>query len=34
LLRQAEYLGAAHRPRDWFEDSGSEVAFAGRSNVG
>jgi|TARA_Y100000310_G_scaffold327116_1_gene392987 GTP-binding protein len=34
LLRKAEYHCAAHHPRDWVEDTGAEVAFAGRSNVG
>ncbi len=34
LLRQAQYTLSAHLPRDWPEDRGSEVAFAGRSNVG
>jgi len=34
LLRQACYTLSAHLPRDWPEDQGSEVAFAGRSNVG
>ncbi|MDP6950694.1 MAG: ribosome biogenesis GTP-binding protein YihA/YsxC [Arenicellales bacterium] len=34
LLRRAEYHCAAHHPRDWVEDTGAEVAFAGRSNVG
>ncbi|MEA3291577.1 MAG: ribosome biogenesis GTP-binding protein YihA/YsxC [Pseudomonadota bacterium] len=30
----AEYLVSAHLVRQWPEDSGAEVAFAGRSNVG
>ena len=34
LLRKAEYHCAAHHRRDWMEDTGAEVAFAGRSNVG
>ena len=34
LLRRAEYHCAAHHPRDWVEDTGAEVAFSGRSNVG
>ncbi|HAA37045.1 MAG TPA: YihA family ribosome biogenesis GTP-binding protein [Gammaproteobacteria bacterium] len=34
MLRQAEYHCAAHHPRDWMDDTGAEVAFAGRSNVG
>ncbi|MCH1521230.1 MAG: ribosome biogenesis GTP-binding protein YihA/YsxC [Arenicellales bacterium] len=34
LLRKAEYHCAAHHCRDWMEDTGAEVAFAGRSNVG
>ena len=34
LLRKAEYSLSAHHPRDWIEDAGAEVAFAGRSNVG
>lgn len=34
LLQKAEYLLSAHHPRDWTEDTGAEVAFAGRSNVG
>ena len=34
LLRQAAYVLSAHHARDWPDDTGSEVAFAGRSNVG
>ena len=34
LLRQAAYVLSAHHPKDWPDDTGSEVAFAGRSNVG
>lgn len=34
LLQKAQYLLSAHHPRDWVEDTGAEVAFAGRSNVG
>ena len=34
LLQKAEYLLSAHHPRDWPDDTGAEVAFAGRSNVG
>jgi GTP-binding protein len=31
---RASYSLAAHYPHQWPEDSGAEVAFAGRSNVG
>ena len=31
---QAEYVCAAHQRNQWPPDSGGEVAFAGRSNVG
>ncbi len=31
---RAQYSLAAHHPRQWPEDIGAEVAFAGRSNVG
>ena len=31
---QAEYILAAHHPGQWPPDTGAEVAFAGRSNVG
>ena len=34
LLRRATYVLSAHHPKDWPDDTGSEVAFAGRSNVG
>ena len=34
LLRQAAYVLSAHHAKDWPDDTGSEVAFAGRSNVG
>ncbi len=34
LLQKAQYLLSAHHPKDWTEDIGAEVAFAGRSNVG
>ena len=34
LLRQAAYVLSAHHAKDWPDDAGSEVAFAGRSNVG
>ncbi|MEC8888166.1 MAG: ribosome biogenesis GTP-binding protein YihA/YsxC [Pseudomonadota bacterium] len=33
-LRRAAYVLSAHHPKDWPDDTGSEVAFAGRSNVG
>ena len=33
-FNQAEFINAAHYPDQWPEDSGIEVAFAGRSNVG
>lgn len=33
-FNQAQYMLAAHYPDQWPEDSGTEVAFAGRSNVG
>lgn len=33
-FNRAEYLCAAHYPRQWPEDIGHEVAFVGRSNVG
>jgi len=31
---KAQYLAAAHYPNQWPDDHGTEVAFAGRSNVG
>ena len=34
LLSEPRFLVAAHSPRQWPEDKGAEVAFAGRSNVG
>ncbi len=34
LLNSAEYLLSAHNFKDLVEDKGSEIAFAGRSNVG
>ena len=34
LLRRAAYVLSAHHPKDWPDDTVSEVAFAGRSNVG
>ena len=34
LLRRAAYELSAHHPKDWPDDTGSEVAFTGRSNVG
>ena len=33
-LRRAQYLCSAHVARQWPQDVGHEVAFAGRSNVG
>jgi GTP-binding protein len=33
-FNKARYLSAAHYPDQWPQDSGAEVAFAGRSNVG
>ena len=33
-LRLAQFLCSAHEVRQWPQDVGSEVAFAGRSNVG
>lgn len=34
IYRQAEYLISAHKPAQFPPDTGREVAFAGRSNVG
>ena len=34
LLSEPRFLVAAHTPDQWPSDQGSEVAFAGRSNVG
>ena len=31
---QASFLTSAHQPKQFFADEGTEVAFAGRSNVG
>ena len=33
-LNKAEFIIAAHKPSQWMEDTGGEVAFAGRSNSG
>ena len=33
-LREIQFLRAANSPGDWVPDIGSEIAFAGRSNVG
>lgn len=33
-LNNAKFVTAAHKPSQWMEDSGYEVAFAGRSNSG
>ena len=33
-LNNAKFVTAAHKPSQWMEDEGVEVAFAGRSNSG
>lgn len=33
-LREIQFLRAANSPKEWVPDSGTEIAFAGRSNVG
>ncbi len=33
-LRNCRYLLSAHKPEQWPQDKGNEVAFVGRSNVG
>lgn len=34
LLQHPEFVQSAHEPHQWLPDTGAEVAFAGRSNVG
>ncbi len=34
LLRHPRFVVSAHQPTQWVTDTGAEVAFAGRSNVG